>query len=297
MPTRADTMTTLLLAWSVLGYPSGAAPRMVEIYYLEAPLLSYEPPAVRELMIAAQGYHAGLALRRAVNGSRHGDMTTWEYDATNGLFAGILPTIDNGQLSWKNAGVVRRIGFNASYWQRASLLATVPDDDPALDAFAGWVTAFNSTAPDYNGFEVVDAASGETLLRSSTCSDFAGMDAIRALKRLGVRVAPLVATRKSRALFYSAAAPVRVPPSDTELLRYWGSIAQLVHATTANGTSALRTLEAVAVITANVARKHKVAFVRSGGADYRVELAPPFARFSYDMAPQLEDGAEARRSQ
>lgn len=252
----------------------------VEVYYVEAPLMSaYGSFYVREAMLALQAFHAGIAIRYS-----NGSAIAYEYDAAHGLFAGVLPDMSSGLPIWHNDGIVRLIDFNVSYWQRASLVATIPEGDPALAAFTTWTRNFNASAPDYNGFEVIDAANKRTLINSSTCADYAAVHATAKLRQLGMRVAPLVKMRRSRAIMYSIGSPRPVSADDASLIDYWRAINTLI----SDGMASVKwvhTLEVLAMVAEEVAHRRGVAFVRSGGIDYRIELAPPYARFSYDEEP------------
>ena len=160
---------------------------------------------------------------------------------------------------------------------------------------------------------------GSVVLRSMTCNDF-GLHALAALDQMGAsgaapdppppppprlptaasccsarrsqaahharrrarrpsqaRLDPLLPQRKSRAILYSEGLPLQeVPDTDEELLAFWSSVAEV-----ARHADAAHTLAAAARLLHELAGR-RVAFVRSGGRNLRVKLAPPFARFEYD---------------
>ena len=157
---------------------------------------------------------------------------------------------------------------------------------PPVCLVPGFSNSYNTSnhghAPDYQPFDVVDPATGEQRLRSSVCSDFA-LAFLAQAAALGVRIDPLVATRKSHPVLYTSVPLEPVSADDAEMHAYWKEIDHVVsaHASLAGATSAL---EAAALVTTELARR-KVAYVRVAGADLRVRLTAPYARWSYDAVP------------
>ena len=270
--------TTAAATASAASAAAGPCPAW-DLYYVEAPLLStWSERSVHWASKVAEAYHAGVTLR-----SPNGTALTWEYDAHH-FTSCCSPNTSSGSLVWQNQASVRHLGaFHRSYWRRASLQARVPD--AIVPSLVAWIEGYNTSnsgrAPDYQPFDVVDPMTGDVRLRSSTCADFA-LHLLDHAAALGVNISPLVETRKSHPVLYTSAALEPVRADDAAMQEYWDAVDHIVSA--AGVSSAL---EAAAVLSAELASRD-VAFVRTpAGADLRVNLSAPFARWGYDVVLPL----------
>ena len=271
---------------ALLGFPSPApveSQETFEVYFVEAPLFKYSfpgSPAV-DITIAAQAFHAGVAIR-APNGTAR----AYEYDAASGIVAGVVPVVNStGSLVWNNIGMINEERkFNASYWTRASLQARTTEQQ--TEHLVQWFRAYNRSAPsgsigvwapDYSPFDVL-SPNGSLLLRSQTCQDFV-FDAVAELKSMGVAVLPLVPNRKSRGMLFTAHPLKVVADDDAELLAYWSAVSELLR----HRPSAHSIVAAFELLDTIVLQRHKTVFVRgSDGRNLRVELTSPYAKWAYE---------------